>query len=294
MHFYRTPKPIELLQRAAITAFSRWVRPHDSSRETQAALAAAVRSVTADALVCTGDLCSTQSEEEFVAAAEFFAHCCDGRVGFVVPGNHDTRRRKGDTEVPQRAFEQYFHRWIPFANGRVFPTSLTLDFVTLVGLDQSPGSTLRSSGYTGEAQLGRLTAVLSGPQYYSQTIVLCEHYPWTRHDKTPFDRRTNRLIDLRETKAAVMGAANVPSVLLHGHVHQRCTHELVLDGRAIVCANSGASATAYHPRRLRRASFNVYTFTRESSGKTTLLIEPYFFDGRRFSRQASQVFALAR
>lgn len=244
--------------------------------------------MTLDAIVCTGDLCSTQSEAEFVAAQQFFEHCTHGRAGFVVPGNHDTNTRDGTA----RSFEKHFGRWMPAANTEGFPTRLDIGPVTLVGIDQSPGSMLRSSGHTGTAQLAQLHSLLSDPSLDQQIIVLCEHYPWIHANGTPFNRRGNRLIDLTATQQAVMSAQYAPHVLLHGHVHDGWTASLNIHHKPIITSNPGGGAVEFSQHSSRSAAFHVYQFDWKFPDQSTLTVEEYKLGEQGFSRRASRVFAL--
>jgi 3',5'-cyclic AMP phosphodiesterase CpdA len=213
-----------------------------------------LRAQAPDHLAVTGDFSNVALEGEFRAALAWL----DGsgvppESISVIPGNHDAYV---PSVVEARTFERLFAAYmasdLPRDAGADYPYVHLRDDLALVGVSSSvPTGDFGAWGRIGDAQLGRLEAVLVAPELAGKTRVVLVHHPPVVH-KHGDDRNLRD----RDALAAVLARAGA-ELVLHGHDHEDQRAELPgPGGRKIPII--GAGSASYGGRPERRARYSVY------------------------------------
>lgn len=229
---------------------NRW-RKH--RMELLEALRADVRARAVDHLAVTGDLANVSLEGEWREALRWLAaYGAPPEAITVIPGNHDAY--VGDV-VASGLFERLF---APFQTAELrrdeaaYPFARLREGVALVAVNTSVATgDLGAWGEIGEAQRGRLEALLTAPEVARRVRVVLIHHPPVIHkggERRNLRDRTALCALLRRTGA---------ELVLHGHDHR--DERVVLDGPngtriPVIGAGSGSYAGAPE----RRSRHNVY------------------------------------
>lgn len=233
--------------------------------------------VDADHVVITGDLSNLALPSEFARAQAVVRALGGPERVTVVPGNHDVYTAGAARKA---RFETYFAEWmvdLPVheaavaaakAAGRAhYPFGKTIaPGVRIYGLSSAiPAPPLIAWGEVGEAQLGRLRALVAqesglvdasgAPAAPIHTRIVLVHH--NLHPRTGLAEQTARLRD-RDALSATLRQINA-TALLHGHTHPPQQHRLA--GGANATASTWVlgcgSSTWFKPDHDQVAHFNV-------------------------------------
>lgn len=276
LHVEAPPQFAQLLSKRALGAVNLYLlgrSAHFTLRTVEALVDAVVRSEP-ELVVCTGDLTSTATPQEFERAAALLAPITDRFPFLVLPGNHDVYT----TESLGR-FQQHFGAW---SNGGVYPYVRSHGGVDFVALDVSRPDFL-SRGLTPRDQLDALDALLGGG---TAPAVVLLHYPLRDRRGGPYGPFTRNLENAVELESVLARHPRVIAVL-HGHEHHGYRTLIPRDGAPLPSLNPGASGYAFLPERRRTAHFNLYDI--DPTG--ALGVERYAFDGAVFGPEAGGAYA---
>jgi 3',5'-cyclic AMP phosphodiesterase CpdA len=213
-----------------------------------------LRAQAPDHLALTGDLSNVALAGEWRAALAWIdlSGVPPERVS-VIPGNHDAYV---EAVVRTRAFERLFAAYqasdLEREGDSIYPFVHLRDEVALVGVSSSvPTGDLGAWGAIGEAQLGRLEAILGAPELGGKTRVVLIHHPPVVHKQGE-----HRNLRDRDAFAAVLARAGA-ELVLHGHDHEDQRAELPGPGGRPIPVIGGGSAS-YTGGPERRARYNIY------------------------------------
>jgi 3',5'-cyclic AMP phosphodiesterase CpdA len=232
------------------------VRKH--KMELLEALRLDLRAQAPDHLALTGDLSNVALTGEWRAALAWIdmSGVAPDAVT-VIPGNHDAYV---EAVVKARTFERLFAPYMTHdlpdgGDGGAredYPFVQLRDDVALVGVSSSVATgDLGAWGRIGEAQLGRLEALLAAPELASKTRVVLVHHPPVLHK--PGEHRNLRDRDAFAAVLARVGA----DLVLHGHDHEDQRADLAGPGGKKIPVIGGGSAS-YTGGPTRRARYNIY------------------------------------
>lgn len=217
-----------------------------------------LRAQAPDHLALTGDLSNVALVGEWRAALAWIDMSgVPPESVSVIPGNHDAYV---EAVVKDRAFEQLFaayqtsdlSRQGQDAKAPDYPFVHLRDELALVGVSSAVATgDLGAWGQIGEAQLGRLEAILLAPELTGKTRIVLIHHPPVMHK--PGEHRNLRD---REAFAAVLARAGA-ELVLHGHDHEDQRAELTgPSGKPIPVIGAGSASYAGGPER--RARYSIY------------------------------------
>lgn len=247
---------------------------HFTLRTVEALVEAVVRSEP-DLVVCTGDLTSTATPQEFERAAALLAPLTDRFPFLVLPGNHDVY-----TSESLGRFRKHFGEW---SNDGVYPYVRNYGGVDFVALDVSRPDFL-SRGLTPRQQLEALEGLLASGGVAPAVVLL--HYPLRDRRGGPYGPFTRSLENALELEAVLARHPRVVAVL-HGHEHHGYRTVIPREGSPLHSLNPGASGYAFLPERRRTAHFNLYDI--DATGG--LGVERFAFDGAAFAPEAGGAYA---
>lgn len=275
LHVEVPPQLGQLFSKRALGAVNLYVmgRAAHFTRRTVEALVDAVVGATPDLVVCTGDLTSTATPQEFALARELLTPITERFPFLVLPGNHDVY-----TGESLGRFREHFG---VHANGAIWPFVQQFDGVDFVALDVSRPDFL-SRGLTPTEQLERLDALLGGGD---APAVILLHYPLRDRRGAPYGPFTRNLENAAELERVLSRHPRVVAVL-HGHEHHGYRTVIPRDGAPILSLNPGASGYAFLPDRRRTAHFNLY----DIRGRE-VEVERFAYDGSAFGPEAGGAYA---
>ncbi len=267
LHVEVAPQIAQLLSKRLLGAVNLYLlgRSAHFTRATVEALVDAVVRAEPDVVVCTGDLTSTATPQEFALAAALLAPITERFPFIVIPGNHDVY-----TGESSGRFQAYFGEW---SNNGAHPWARAFPGVEFVAVDVSRPDTL-SRGFTPKAQLSALDSLLHGGD---TPVVVLVHYPLRNRRGEPYGPFTRNLENAADLERVLARHPRVVAVL-HGHEHHGYRTTIPRDGAPIVSLNPGASGYAFLPERRRTAHFNLYDIQGASVG-----VERFAYDGASFS-----------
>lgn len=226
------------------------------------AAARALRDLSIDHVVITGDVTNLALEVEF----ELVRALLDQDLGLppdavsLVPGNHDVYTG-GSYRAKRfhRAFEPYTTSDLPElsaeGNAGAFPFVRLRGPVALIGLSTAvPRPPLVASGVLGAAQLRSLERALEHPEVRRRFPVLLQHHP-AHNPASRVKTAMEGLADAPELARALQRVRH--GLLLHGHLHRR-VHRTLRTDEGHVDAIGATSASLLDERDERMAGFNVY------------------------------------
>jgi 3',5'-cyclic AMP phosphodiesterase CpdA len=265
-HFqaFRLSSVRQLLGKRALGALNLLVRRRRKHRmELLQALLEDLRQRSFDHLVLTGDLCNVALESEWQAALRWLAatELPADRVT-VIPGNHDAYVPE---VVEAGSFERLFAAYQTAElrdDGATYPFVRLRDGVALVGVSSAvPTGDLGAWGRVGDAQLGRLEALLARPEVKARRRVVLIHHP-------PVVNRAGEDRNLRDRQALqALLARTGADLVLHGHDHRDFTQELCGPaGTRIPVVGAGSASYAGRPEHCAR--YNLYEI---DSGSLTVV-----------------------
>jgi 3',5'-cyclic AMP phosphodiesterase CpdA len=275
LHVELPPRFEQLFSKRALGAVNLYVlgRSGHFTRPTVEALVRAVVDAAPDVIVCTGDLTSTATQEEFELAAALLAPLTDRFPLLVIPGNHDVY-----TGESLGRFRAHFGRW---SNDGIYPYVRSFDGVDFVAIDVSRPDWL-SRGLTPADQLAQLDALLSSG---SAPAVVLLHYPLRNRRGEPYGPFTRSLENAASLEQVLARHPRVLAVL-HGHEHHGYRTVIPRDGAPILSLNPGASGYAHLPDRRRTAHFNLY----DVHG-AQVEVARFAYDGSVFGPEAGGAYA---
>ena len=216
-----------------------------------------LRAQAPDHLALTGDLSNIALGSEWRSALAWLdlSGVAPDAIS-VIPGNHDAY-------VPEvlatREFERLF---APYQTSDLdrdgesayYPFVQIREPLALIGVSSAVATgDLGAWGRIGEAQLGRLEAILTAPEVRALTRVVLIHHPPVVHKGGE-----HRNLRDRAGLAAVLARAGA-ELVLHGHDHHDERAELPgPDGRKIPIIGAGSASYAGGPER--RARYSIYEF----------------------------------
>lgn len=278
LHVEVPPRVDQLLSKRAVGAVNLYLlgRHAHFSPGTVVALVEALLREAPDLVLCTGDLTSTATPEEFERARAVLQPIVERFPFLTIPGNHDVYTRGSVGR-----FARCFGEW---ANGGEFPFVLHQGGVDFVAVDVVRPDWL-SRGLLPAEQLARLDALLAGG--HAPAVVLV-HYPLRGRHGAPYGPTTRALANAAELEAVLTRYDRVVA-LLHGHEHHGFRAEIPRgDGRPpILVLDPGASGYAFLPERRRTAHFNLY----DVDGTGRLDVQRYAYDGERFAPEAGGAYS---
>ncbi|MFN7145106.1 MAG: metallophosphoesterase family protein, partial [Myxococcota bacterium] len=267
LHVEVPPQLAQLLSKRALGAVNLYLlgRSAHFAKQTVEALVAAVVRAEPDLVVCTGDITSTATPQEFELAAALLAPLTERFPFLVLPGNHDVY-----TNESMGRFQAHFGAW---SNGGIYPYVQHFNGVDFVALDVSRPDFL-SRGLTPRQQLETLDGLLGSG---SAPAVVLLHYPLRDRRGDPYGPFTRNLENAVELEK-VLGRHPRVVAVLHGHEHHGYRTTIPRDGVPILSLNPGASGYAFLPDRRRTAHFNLYDIHGGQLG-----VERFAFDGAAFA-----------
>src|SRR3569623_1623139 len=224
--------------------------------ELLAALGEDLRAQPPDHVALTGDLSFVSIDGVWREALRWIAATGAGPAGMtVIPGNHDAYV---PDVVEKRVFEGLFGAYqssdLPDTTAVTYPFARFRGPLALVAINSCvPTGDLGAWGRIGEAQLGRIEALLRSPTLSGKTRVVLLHHPPVR-----FKGGEERNLKDRDAFAAVLSRAGA-DLVLHGHDHRDETATLPgPEGRAIPIIGAGSASYAGKPET--RSRYNIYEF----------------------------------
>jgi predicted phosphodiesterase len=210
-------------------------RRRDCHPERIERFTARVAALRPDWVVCSGDLSSIGSPEEFALAQAWLQPLRDlvGERFIYVPGNHDAYVRDA---VSRQALAASFRelnsqRW----QLHDLPLAISCDHAQLILIPGArPVGLLRSSGQLASDECARLTTILAKPRPPELLRVGISHFPPCRADGRPLASR--RALQGADALLAHLQAGRL-DVLLSGHIHRAYGHQLPT-GALVLCAGS--------------------------------------------------------
>ena len=262
------PRLRQLLSKRA-TGYVNWQRGRKDAHDMEvlAALVADLRAQGHDHVACTGDLCNIGLPSEWSTAKIFLEALGAPEAVSFVPGNHDAYVR-GSLEGLLLACgawttgddDQHGH----------FPYLRRRGPVALVGLSSAiPTKPFAASGRLGPQQIAAAEALLTalGAEPEPPCRVVMIHHPSHPGGTTPARALTDAA-----TFTAMIGRVGA-ELILHGHNHVRSVAFVAGPDGASVPVVGAASASARGDTRHHRASYHLYTITREAAGYAVAGVE---------------------
>jgi len=210
-------------------------RRHACRPERIKRLASRLEQLRPDWVVCSGDLSSIGSPEEFALASDWLRPIREitGDRFIYMPGNHDVYVRD---QACRRALAATFHelnshRW-QLADLPLAMTSTDAQLVMIPGA--VPVGMLRSSGRLSDNEQARLAAILSEPRPAGAIRVGIGHFPPCHADGRPLGAR--RALAGADAIFEHLTAGRL-DVLLCGHIHDPFAYALP-NRSAVLCAGS--------------------------------------------------------
>ncbi len=210
-------------------------RRHACRPQSIARLAARLEQLRPDWVVCSGDLSSIGSPEEFALARDWLRPIRElvGERFLYVPGNHDVYVRD---QASNRALAETFHELnshrCQLADLPLAMTSKDTQLVMIPGA--VPVGILRSSGRLSPDESSRLANILSEPRPAGAIRVGIGHFPPCHANGQPLGAR--RALAGADAILAQLAAGRL-DVLLCGHIHTPFAYTLP-NRAAILCAGS--------------------------------------------------------
>lgn len=175
-----------------------------------AALVADVAAQGADHIALTGDITNFSSQTEYAAATAWLTGLGDPARLTLSPGNHDALVGEADA--------QRFAPWSPWLGDSDtigFPTLRERGPVALINLcSATPTAPWLATGRLGEAQLGRLEALLEDLKGRDLFRVVMLHHPPSRGVVSG-----RKSLEDAEGLRAILALHGV-DLVLHGHAHE--------------------------------------------------------------------------
>lgn len=278
LHVEVPPRVGQLFSKRALGALNLYVlgRHAHFSPHTASALVDALLREAPDLVLCTGDLTSTATVEEFERARDVLRPVTERFPFLVIPGNHDVYTRGSVGR-----FATWFGEW---ANGGEFPFVRHVDGLDVVAVDVVRPDFL-SRGLVATPQLERLDALLGVGDAPALVLV---HYPLRGRHGAPYGPTTRALANAAELEEVLLRHERVRAVL-HGHEHHGFRTEISRGaGRApLLVLDPGASGYAHLPDRGRTAHFNLYTV--DAAGRID--VDRMAYDGERFGPETGGAYA---
>lgn len=218
------------------------------------------REISADYVLCTGDMTALATRAEFEAARALLEPLAGEPRFAAIPGNHDLYT---PSAVRQRRFEGWFESALAsdvpdLHTDGPWPLVRLLDEDTAAIAVNSARPNLapwRSSGHIPAPQLEGLRVALADPRLAGRFIFLMTHYAPCRPDGTP-DAPDHGLRNLGAFLEAARGLER--GVLLCGHIHDAFRRRIDDFAGEVFC---GGSATL-------EGRENIWIFDREADGWT--------------------------
>ncbi|MGD0837502.1 MAG: metallophosphoesterase [Polyangia bacterium] len=244
-------------------------RRHKHSMALLRALAADLSQRSFDHLVLTGDLCNIAVRSEWSAALRWIEDLplsADGVT--VIPGNHDAY--VADV-VRQGVFEQMFAAYQTAelrVGGHHYPfVRLRGELALLCASSAVPTGDLGAWGRLGEAQLGRLEALLTAPEVVSRRRILLIHHP-------PLVNRPGEDRNLRDREQLqALLARTGADLVLHGHDHRDFFKQLA-GPRGSSIPVVGVGSASYRGPVDRSARYHIFAIDAGSVEVTTYAHDP--------------------
>jgi 3',5'-cyclic AMP phosphodiesterase CpdA len=262
------PRLRQLLSKRA-TGYVNWQRGRKDAHDMEvlAALVADLQVQAHDHIACTGDLCNIGLPSEWSTAKVFLEALGTPEAVSFVPGNHDAYVR-GSLEGLLHACGA----WTSGDDGHHghFPYLRRRGPVALIGLSSAiPTKPFVASGRLGPQQIAAAEALLvrlaAEPEPPCRVVMI--HHPAHPGGTTPG----------RELKDAAAFTAMIGRVgaelILHGHNHVRSVAFVEGPRGASVPVVGAASASARGDARHHRASYHLYTITRDAAGYAVAGVE---------------------
>ncbi|CAN5398166.1 metallophosphoesterase [soil metagenome] len=245
-----------------------WRRKHREHRpEILAALVADLKAHAPDHVAITGDLTNYASAAEFEAARLWLEALGPSRDITVSPGNHDALV---SAPVGANGSSEAFAPWTPWLGDTGesrFPQVRVRDGVAVFNLCSAvPTAPHLATGRLGEAQLGRLEALLGDPAYRDAFKVLLIHHPPVAGAVS----KRKSLEDQDELRAIL--ATHGADLILHGHAHDAMVATLAGPGGAQIPVLGVPSASALGQRGHPAARWHGVEISREIEGQITVKV----------------------
>jgi 3',5'-cyclic AMP phosphodiesterase CpdA len=255
------PRLRQLFSKRA-TGYVNWRRGRKNAHDMDllAALVADLQTQPHDHIACTGDLCNIGLPSEW-ATSRVFLEALGGpdSVSFV-PGNHDAYVR-GSLDGLLAACGA----WTTDDDGAtgVFPYLRRRGPVALVGLSSAiPTKPFVATGRLGPPQIAAARGLLErlGAEAEPPCRVVMIHHP-----PHPGGASSGRELTDAAAFMAMIAEAGA-DLILHGHNHLGSVHFAAGPGGKPVPVVGCTSASAREGGPNRRASYYIYTITRNGSG----------------------------
>jgi 3',5'-cyclic AMP phosphodiesterase CpdA len=254
------------------------------SEDAQRALVRHVMAQRPDLLICSGDVTSQATPEEFDAAYDLLAPLFSAQPTVLVPGNHDTYT------VPawkKNRIEDRFSEWT--GTGDWPRIHRVTDQLTVLGVDACRAHPIASSGIVSEEQLGRIGEALVAEAKAERRVIVVQHYPLRDRRGEPYGPKDHSLLNARALEAVYAPFEDQIVGVLHGHQHHGFQTLMPTEGDGIPIFNSGSSGYAHLPAKRRTAHYNTYDLVDEG-----LQVSRYSFDGDGFRPEEGGAYATGR
>jgi 3',5'-cyclic AMP phosphodiesterase CpdA len=273
LHVERVPRVGELFNKRALGVVNLYVlgRTHHFSEASVRGAVEATIAAEPDLVVCTGDLTSTATEEEFEAARVLLEPILTRFPFRVVPGNHDVY-----TSESRGRFNTHFGPW---SGQGSFPWVERFGAWDVVALDTARPALL-SRGRAGPEMLARLDTLLGEGDAPAMVLL---HYPLRNRHGAPYGPGTRNLEGAAALEAVLARHPRV-RLVMHGHEHHGYATTLPGGARSL---NPGAGGYAFLPKRGRTAHLNVLEV--DDDGGVT--VERLAWDGARFAPEPGGAYA---
>ena len=238
-----------------------WRTKRRAIHETRvlAALTDAIKQAKTDHIAITGDLTNIALPAEFKEARRWLDGFGSPETITLVPGNHDAY-----VGVPWSAS---LGLWADYMRGdgqgmdspADFPAIRVRDPVAFIGVSSAhPSAPHLAVGSVGKRQLEEMEGKLAELGRAGLFRIVLIHHPPVPGTVKP--RASLRDADRFAAAIARAGA----ELVLHGHTHRMCRHEIATPRGAVpVIGVASASARAQHAHR-EQAQFHLYAVSREA------------------------------
>lgn len=273
LHVERPPRVGDLFNKRALGVVNLYIlgRSGHFSEDSVRGAVTATLAAAPDLVVCTGDLTSTATVEEFEAARDVLAPILSALPFRVIPGNHDVY-----TSESRGRFREHFGAW---SHDGAFPWVERVGAWDVVALDTARPALL-SRGRAGPEMLARLDALLAGGDAPAMVLL---HYPLRDRRGAPYGPGTRNLEGAAALEAVLARHPRV-RLVLHGHEHHGYATTLPSGIRSL---DPGATGYAYLPKRGRTAHLNVLDLADDGGVTVTRLA----WDGVAFTPERGGAYA---
>jgi len=217
-------------------------RRFSAAAEKTRAMVQLAGELSADLVLCTGDLTALGTDAEYDAARSILEPLMSDHRFVVIPGNHDLYTRRDVREQRfTRRFASSLESDLPeLSTDGPWPiVRLPADGVAVLAVNSARPILLKSSGCIPDSQIEGLRAALADPRLAGRFVFLMTHYAPCRADGSP-DTREHGLDNVDALLEAAAGIER--GAYLCGHIHTTFRQRIEGFAGEVFCAGSSTLA----------------------------------------------------